>query len=239
MLTRLRRAARRPSEWERRAVRDSRNMAALIREVVTPTSIAVDVGAHTGSVLRLIVGAAPSQRHHAFEPLPDLAAQLRERYPSVTVHECALADHTGEADFFRIVDKTAWSGLHVQDAVASLARETLTVPLRRLDDILQGAPVHFIKIDVEGAELGVLRGARETLAAHHPVIVFEHAAIHAQGYGTTAETVYDELRALGYKISALGDKRMLSRRGFTEMCGRAAATGYDRESHTNWVAQPT
>lgn len=237
LTTRIKAAVKRPSEWERRAVRDARNMAALIREIVTPTSVAVDVGAHKGDILRLIVDAAPSQRHHAFEPLPDLAAQLRERYPNVTVYECALANQTGEAEFFRIIDATGWSGLRVQDAVANRATETLTVPLRRLDDILDGEPVHFIKIDVEGAELGVLEGARAMLVAHHPAILFEHAAIHAQGYGTTAEAVYDELAAHGYTLSALGERSELSRDRFTEMCARAERSGYDRRAHTNWVAR--
>jgi FkbM family methyltransferase len=237
VLTRIRTAVKRPSEWERRAIRDARNTAELLRETVRPTSVAVDVGAHKGSILQLLVNAAPSQRHHAFEPLPDLAAQLRDRYPTVIVHECALGNQNGEAEFFRIIDAPGWSGLHVQDAVTNSARETLRVPLRRLDDILNGEPVHFIKIDVEGAELGVLQGASATLGAHHPVIMFEHATIHAQSYGTTAEAVYDELAAHDYTLSALGERTVLGRRAFAEMCAKAAATGYDRRAHTNWVAR--
>jgi hypothetical protein len=51
----------------------------------------------------------------------------------------------------------------------------------------------MIKIDVEGAELLLIRGARETIAKNKPVIVFEHGLGGADSYGHTPEQVFDLL----------------------------------------------
>ena len=54
-------------------------------------------------------------------------------------------------------------------------------------------PIHFMKIDVEGAELQVLRGAIQTILKYKPVIVFEHGLGAADHYGTKPEDIYDFL----------------------------------------------
>jgi hypothetical protein len=59
--------------------------------------------------------------------------------------------------------------------------------------IPEDAHIDFIKIDVEGAELQVLRGATATIRRCRPVIVFEHGVGAADCYGTTPEQVYDVL----------------------------------------------
>src|ERR1700735_3596807 len=53
---------------------------AVMTEVLTSTSNCVDAGAHTGKLLEHMVRLAPDGYHHAFEPLPECAAVLRERF---------------------------------------------------------------------------------------------------------------------------------------------------------------
>jgi hypothetical protein len=76
-----------------------------------------------------------------------------------------------------------------------------------LDNIVpKGAPIHFIKIDVEGGELGVLKGALEIIKKHQPVIVFEHGRGAADYYGTGHEDVYDLLAGqCGLRLFLMAD----------------------------------
>ena len=74
----------------------------------------------------------------------------------------------------------------------------------RLDDVVPiDAPVRFVKIDVEGGELGVLQGGMRTLSTHKPFVVFEHGDA-AEGYGTRPEDVYGLLvEGCGLAVSTL------------------------------------
>jgi hypothetical protein len=62
-------------------------------------------------------------------------------------------------------------------------------------------PIDFIKIDVEGAELSVLRGGCQVIKKYKPFIIFEHSARRAKFYGTTSKQIYDLLtEELGLEV---------------------------------------
>jgi FkbM family methyltransferase len=134
----------------------------------------VDVGAHIGSIIAEVQQHCPDVRITAIEPIPEKARQLRQKFKSVTVIECALADYDGETSFFINLAATGYSSLARS---AGESRE-IKVPVRRLDEIVDDADV--IKIDVEGAELGVLRGAERLKS--RPVMLFESAPNEVLGY---------------------------------------------------------
>ncbi len=137
----------------------------------------VDVGANCGSILRELVKLAPAGQHWAFEPIPNLAAQLRTRFPAVAVEQIALADYTGEAEFRFLPAASAYSSLLTRpDVESGQPVRPLTVEVRKLDDVIPAAvPIAFIKIDVEGGEASVLRGAAGLLRRDKPIVVFECA----------------------------------------------------------------
>jgi FkbM family methyltransferase len=171
---------------------------AVMTEVLTSTSNCVDAGAHTGKLLAHMVRLAPDGIHHAFEPLPECAAVLRGRFHSVSVHECALADETTTAAFHWIRSVPEYSGLERRRAGGydENSVEIIDVPVRRLDDVLPPSQrVDFIKIDVEGAEGRLLRGARRTLRSWHPVVVIE--------MGPKPMDAYRELTESGFGIYLL------------------------------------
>jgi FkbM family methyltransferase len=183
--------------------RDHEALATIFAAVLAPDANCVDVGAHTGDVLAEIVRIAPRGRHIGFEPLPGLAATLRRRLPGVSVRTVALGDAPGSFPFTHVIDRPGWSGLRPRPTPDGEAArtETISVAVERLDDALPAGYVPaLIKIDVEGAELGVLRGARATLAAHHPILVFEHGLGSADHYGTTPGDVHGLLTELGYRV---------------------------------------
>jgi hypothetical protein len=130
----------------------------LIRRVVVPSAVTVDAGANEGLILAELLRVAPRGRHHAFEPIPTLADRLRRQFPTSIVHEIAL-----ESSLLTRPDRE--SG---RDVVELLVR------VCRLDDVLDPTEqVGFMKIDVEGAEIDLLRGAQETLRRSRPVVVIE------------------------------------------------------------------
>jgi hypothetical protein len=61
----------------------------------------------------------------------------------------------------------------------------------------------MIKIDVEGAELGVLRGALKLLARSRPVVAFEHGLGGANRFGTLPEDVFDLFADLDLQVSLM------------------------------------
>jgi FkbM family methyltransferase len=158
-----------------------------------PESCCIDVGAHRGSVLAEMCRVAPQGRHIAYEPLPHLAEELRTEFPNVDVRCAALSDHVGEASFARVRAAEPWSGLLFRPLPGNVEPnvEEITVRLEVLD---QALPRDFVpalvKIDVEGAEEQVLRGALRTLGDHQPVVVFEHGLGSANAYGTEPDDVF-------------------------------------------------
>lgn len=228
------------TEWVRRAHRDERAMTRLLKRTLAPKSNVVDVGCNVGDFLELVLRRAPEGRHVAVEPLPHLAEALERRFPKVRVVRAALGEASGTAVFHHVVEMTGWSGFQRQDYPRDVTVEEIEVAVRTLDEIVgDDAPLDLVKIDVEGAELSALRGGVATFRRCRPVVVFEHAKVHNQSYGTTPEEVHDLLAGeCGYEIRDLGLGRRFDRGAFREVFDRSFETNYDRHAHTNFVAWP-
>jgi FkbM family methyltransferase len=176
-------------------LRDHQLMRAVLAATLRRDAHVIDIGAHRGSVLREMIDRAPSGRYLAFEPLPEYAAWLRAQFAEVEVRQAALSDETGESSFAYVVDLPGYSGLR-QRSLPAGAHDVrkITVRTERLDDVLpDGFEPDFIKIDVEGAELQVLRGARQTLRRFQPIVVFEHGIGASEYYGTTSAELHELL----------------------------------------------
>ena len=182
--------------------REERCLDAVIARCVQPDSNCIDVGAHIGSVLSILVRLAPRGRHVAFEPLPEKARWLARKFPEVDVRAIALADRPGVEEFVEDLSESGYSSLRSGGELGPSTR-LHRIQTETLDRVL--APDYrpaFLKIDVEGAELAVLQGARETLRRASPRLLFER--------GPAADTSAEELFAfltetLGYAIFKPGD----------------------------------
>ncbi|MEJ5989178.1 FkbM family methyltransferase [Ramlibacter sp. PS3R-8] len=183
----------------------------VMQRVLREDSNCVDVGCHQGSMLEEMLRLSPRGTHFAFEPLPAMYAGLRKKFghlPNVHLHDCALSDADGTTSFQHVVSNPAYSGLRRRRYDRAHEQvEEIRVETRLLDGLLQGAvPVHFIKVDVEGAELQVFQGAAETIRKHRPVIVFEHGLGGADYYATRPEQVYDLLAGrCGLRLFVMAD----------------------------------
>jgi len=188
-------AAPGPPDWAARDRSDGENMRRLVTWVLGPDDSGIDIGAHHGSLLDEILRAAPQGRHMALEPLPHLAAYLRESYPGVTVHELAASDHTGTTTFAHVRGAEGWSGLKFRPLPDGVDVDPdvneITVQLRPLDELVDDtSPPRLVKIDVEGAEQQVIEGAMRTLREHRPVVIFEHGSGSAEHFDTKPDDIH-------------------------------------------------
>jgi FkbM family methyltransferase len=135
----------------------------------------IDVGAHLGSVTAAVLHHDPCVAVVAIEAVPEKAANLRRKFPMVEVHNCAAGDRDGETSFFVHARQSAYSSLRPPEDAGLSSIDEVRVSIRRLDSLVAPDGVDAIKVDVEGAELAVLRGGTAIISSSRPVIMFESA----------------------------------------------------------------
>lgn len=188
--------------------RNDRLATEIMQRTLRPDSSCIDVGCYRGQILREMIRLAPQGRHIAFEPIPANFEFLTAHFPGVTLHNCALSDEPGTATFQHVQGRPARSGLRrVPYPDADEVVVEIPVTIDTIDRLVPaGTPVDLLKIDVEGAELQVFRGARRLLRESRPMLLFEHAPYTAAAYGTTPADVHALLVGEhGYAISRFDD----------------------------------
>lgn len=170
-------------------------------EFVKTRGVAIDIGAHVGLWSKVL--ASRFEHVYAFEPLKphrDCFARNLEGIGNVTLFGYALSDKSEQLNIRMPLDNTGHS--HVAkdyDGDASREWECHAVPLDSLKwpDKLK---IDFVKIDVEGWELAVVRGAEETLRKHWPVIIIEQKPHgNAERYGWKQRDALAQLLRWGFK----------------------------------------
>jgi FkbM family methyltransferase len=173
---------------------------ALVRHLEAD-GVLYDVGANIGFFTLLGAKLAPQGHVYAFEAAPDnaLAIEANARlngFANISVIAMAIGAHEGRGRL-QIVDDQSWSKLEDYGHHPNV-EQVLDVEIGSLDE-LAGAkgmrPPTLVKIDVEGAELAVIEGMAETIAAHRPAIV-------AELHGSEEEFV-SRMQALGYRVENL------------------------------------
>ncbi|MEM0502998.1 MAG: FkbM family methyltransferase [Thermoplasmata archaeon] len=162
----------------------------------------IDVGCHKGEILELLLKYAPNGKHFAIEPIPYFYERLKDKFPSVEVLPYALSDENSQSEFFWIKNKPAYSGLNKRTfSEKNNNIEKIKVEVKKLDDIIpENISINFIKIDVEGAEMKVLKGAQTTLKKNKPLIAFEFGIGGSDYYQTNAADIFNFFENLNYKI---------------------------------------
>jgi FkbM family methyltransferase len=195
---------------------DFEAMRILFTAGLATDSNCVDVGASRGTILREMLRRAPEGRHIAYEPIPDVCTGLAARYPQVDVRQAALSSRPGERTFVHLPQREGYSHLlRDTDEQPEPSAELISVRVDTLDGELPDdyAPT-LIKIDVEGEELEVLRGAREALATFRPIVIFEHGA----GRPDDSKELFDLLsQRTGLRLYDIDGNGPLGRREFLEV----------------------
>ena len=195
------RAAARDIASKRRWAPEIEHLPRFVHGGDTVVDVGGNHGLYTYHLSRLV---GPAGRVHTFEPIPPNLEILRytiERHElsNVTVHPKACGE----------VNRRVRFAVPIQNGVLGLggARQdgdglSFECEMVRIDDIIR-ANVSFLKIDVEGAELFVLRGAEKLLQRCHPAILFE-AGGHTADFGYEQQAVFDYLAELGYHFLSGG-----------------------------------
>lgn len=140
----------------------------------------------------------------AVEAIPEKVAFLRRKFPDVDIRSMALSSDTGKTIFY--IDSEG-SGYSSMTKHRDGDHVVITVPMARLDDIVSTSVRYdFIKIDVEGAELLVLQGARESIGRDRPLILFECTPFAMKPFGAEPADLYRFFtRELDYRVYFLKD----------------------------------
>lgn len=180
----------------------------IIKKVCKDKTNCIDVGAHKGEVLDIILKYAPGGIHYAFEPIPDMYGNLKLKYRdrhNCNISDIALSDKQGTSTFNYVTSNPSYSGL-VKRKYDRVDEQDTTIEVKtdKLDNVLPaGYKPELIKIDVEGGEYQVMLGAENTIRKNKPVIIFEHGLGASEFYGTTPDKLYRFLNSCGLKISVM------------------------------------
>lgn len=161
----------------------------LIVKLCSSKKTFIDVGAHIGSVIASVLDHDLSISIIAIEAMPDKAARLLVKFPDIELHQCAVSEADGEVSFFVHTKRSGYSSLGKPSEGDKNINE-ITVPMKRLDTLISKDDIDMIKIDVEGAELGVLRGAEALILKNRPVIMFESGSVRDDGLEFSKEDMW-------------------------------------------------
>ncbi|MEO0883423.1 MAG: FkbM family methyltransferase [Pseudomonadota bacterium] len=190
---------------------DGRVELVAIREHIAPGSVVLDVGAHVGVFSRRFAALAPDCTIVAFEPqsLPrsvfNMAGFFRKPN-NILVLPLALGAEAGLMNLTIPIKQSGAVGIGLahmgkdDDLADRFEIKKELVAVARLDDVLTRldlGPVSLIKIDVEGGELNVLRGAQQTLERYSPALLCEIDG-REQRFNQTAGDLSTFLAERGY-----------------------------------------
>jgi FkbM family methyltransferase len=201
----------------------SRHILRVMDALLEPGMVVVDVGANLGEITLVAarrVGA--SGRVLAFEPVDEIADRLDRNVAmndlfQVTVCRVGLSDHVGTADLYTsrrpFHDRTHHEGLSSLYADEERDSPVQTIALTTLDAVRAEQALErldLLKIDVEGAELEVLRGARETIAATQPWIIVEVNRGTSRNANVRPEDILGLLAEQGYRFYRIDRRQPLT-----------------------------
>ena len=191
----------------------STEVAKFLKHYLEPDITFVDVGANLGEITLIAGKRLTKGRVLAFEPVPQIFAQLSRNVAlnnlsRVELFNFGLFDRTDSLPIYRQNDINFGT---INEGVPSLFstgsdREEATVPLRRFDEVAREYGVErldVMKIDVEGAEMMVLRGAESFIKRFRPLIITELSEGNFQRAGYTSTALIHYLRSMEYDVQIL------------------------------------
>jgi len=170
----------------------------LLPRLCQPGGAFLDIGAHIGSVLSEVHRQDPSITLHAIEADTEKAKQLKEKFAYCTFQTVAVGEEAGTATFFLNRDRPGYNSLAKQEGNV----EQVEVEIRTLDSLYPEINFDVVKIDIEGAELGALRGGAALLQRARPTIMFESAQAETNALGFSPQALWQFFDQAGYDLFA-------------------------------------
>ena len=181
----------------------------LVMDVVKPGMTVVDVGVNKGYFSLLFAKLMNDYgKVLSFEPDPTNCYWIRKsieanNYKSIKLFQLALSDNDGTASFYP-GKKSGWGSLFFSPYGSTPTQKPIIVKTRKLDDLLNEQridSIDIIKIDVEGADLMVLKGAHSTLErCKHVIMDIDVKSEEAK------KQIFNILSSYGFRIYRIGRK---------------------------------
>jgi len=198
---------------------------AILDRLIMPEMTVLDIGAHVGYYTRRYAPrVGQNGRILSFEPHPRTFAVLQHnvaRFANVTLQQVALAEHPGTAELHDYLIMSASGSLQFDEGMRNLLKsqlsksdiaprisddfpdKTFTVATKPVDDCLEAmgiTQVDVVKMDIEGAEIGALRGMRRTIARSDKLaLVMEYNPQALEGFGHNPVQALEEVVELGFR----------------------------------------
>lgn len=167
--------------------------------------VVFDLGAQTGA-FSLMANYFPLSVWYSFEPIEEAAMVLKQNLTlnhieNVFIQQVAVADYMGTTTL-KMPDRANWGLSTIGSTLLRFtSMMTRQVPVIDLDSFVEQrgiARVHFMKLDTEGSEYYILRGAKKMLMRDHPIIIMEYNEINMRQCGVCKEELNALLAELGY-----------------------------------------
>ncbi|MDW8444799.1 MAG: FkbM family methyltransferase [Acetobacteraceae bacterium] len=200
--------------WKATTQQHHRDLLPLLRPLLPPDGVAIDIGAHAGQFTKLFAALAPAGRIVSIEPSPYARSILTtvvrlHRLRNVTVVAAGLSDQPGERVLATPIKRSGAVGFGLASFAATggegVRRED-RVAVETLDGLvgrLTLPRVDLVKCDVEGWEAHVLRGAIATMARFRPALLVEVVASSLARAGESPAGIWSLLAPLGYAAQRL------------------------------------
>lgn len=212
------------------------------RRLLRSGDCVIDVGANVGYYTMVAARAVGTTGCvHAFEPSPSVLPLLQANaalnpHAKICVHGQAVTDHCGEVQFHTATaDRRGYSSIRdLGVGTASVA----TVKAVSLDSVLTELPsTRLVKVDVEGAELLVLKGMQRLIERDRPFLILEIDDTFLREMGADAQQQCDFLREADYELYRIIAKGALQRVASapSDRCNLFACP---REKHNEVTGQP-
>jgi FkbM family methyltransferase len=211
---------------------EDRVLDGVVRQMLGPRPVALDVGANVGDWAARFLAVAAGGRVFAFEPVAGTFRALHGRFADEPRIEClslALSDRSGSAPMHVSGSLSGSNSLHAMPGETNVRAEpaTLTTGDAFLEERGLRA-VDFVKIDVEGHEVAVLRGLSRAIAGSRVRFLqweYNKTWIPAR---TSLQEVFELLRPAGYRLCKIRPRGLLHYAAY-----RPALDNY---CYSNWLA---
>ena len=183
--------------------------------------VAIDIGVNHGfhyDRLKTCVGVMG--RVVGFEPVPDFIAVVRDRRgDEMEIRQKALSTEPGHGTFLHMTTAIGESGFKERESEGARGAKKIDVEISTLDlELPDLNKLAFVKIDVEGHEISVLKGGASLINRTRPSIAIEYGKPTYSLYGLTAESLYDWASSVDYCLSDLWGNIVRSKSEWSYVC---------------------
>lgn len=216
----------------------------LMGGLSSENSMVLDVGANIGVYSVSFAKAFPNIQVHSFEPnqfsiTRFLKNASMNKLSNLHLHKTGVGSSPGTLDLFSHKDCELGGATFLASQRQSEMSECIPVEVVALDHVFKGSErnISLIKIDVQGFELEVLKGAKELIRTHRPYILFEHEDVNFQDEVSAKSAkeglkrFFDENGYLAYYVTRYDHNMMFPVSWDRSLCGDILALPVRADGH--------